>query len=145
MASAESVEMGSIVAPAAVAEVHEADVADPGAVEAIKQVQRETQSGKYGSVSTKPVTRTPEEGGPALSGTSGGGPGEIPETTWIDLEMVDQDDKPVSGERYVVTDSQGRVARGTLDEKGKAHITGVAPGSCTIEFPGVDGRGWEPA
>ncbi|MDX2132073.1 MAG: hypothetical protein SFY69_08475 [Planctomycetota bacterium] len=134
MAKAESVEMGTIVAPAAIAEAQEADVADPGAVEALKQEQREAQSGKYGSVPTEPVRPVPpEEAAP-----------DEP-LTWIEIELVDEDDNPVPGESYRVTTSDNKVATGTLNEKGFARIEYVKPGTCTVTFPRLDQDAWERA
>lgn len=140
MASPESVKMGSAVAPVEPEEVTEADVADPGEVETTKFEQRQSQSGKYGSTPVESVERTPED-----TTSDPNDPDGPPQTTWIDIELVDTNNKPVAGEPYQVTDSQNRVAAGTLDNHGKAHITGVAPGTCRITFPRLDARGWKKA
>jgi hypothetical protein len=58
---------------------------------------------------------------------------------------VDQDDKPIPGEEYEVTDSTGRIKRGHLDQNGFAHVTGISPGMCQITFPKLDITAWERA
>ena len=60
------------------------------------------------------------------------------ETTWIDIELVDEEGEPVPGERYRVVDSAGTVKEGSLDANGRAHVTGIAPGQCEIYFPNLD-------
>lgn len=134
MASPESVKMGSPVAPAEPEEVFEADVADPGVVEELKQQQRESQSGKYGSVEVEPIT-PPEEEEEAAE--------EEQELTWIEIELVDENDEPVVGEIYRVTSSDGRVKSGTLDHNGYAKVWYLTPGSCTVTFPRLDQDAWE--
>lgn len=71
---------------------------------------------------------------------------EDEETTWIELELVDEDDNPVSGERYRVTLPDGEtIATGTTDSDGMARVTGIDPGECKINFPDLDKDAWEKA
>jgi len=65
--------------------------------------------------------------------------------SWIEIEMVDEDGKPVPGEEYRVTLPDNTVTGGTLDEKGYAKITGIDPGSCKVTFPNLDKEAWEKA
>ena len=66
--------------------------------------------------------------------------------SWIEIEMVDKEDKPVSGMTYRITLSDGKtVAEGTLDDKGCARVNGIEPGSCKVTFPTLDQEAWEEA
>jgi type VI secretion system secreted protein VgrG len=66
-------------------------------------------------------------------------------TSWIEVELVGDDDKPVSGERYTVTLPDGTVEEGTLDDHGIARIEQFEPGNCKISFPDLDEEAWEEA
>ncbi len=132
MPSPKSGSAGSAVSPADPAEAQEADVADPGEVEEIKAEQRQTKTGKYGSEKAKPYKppQTTEE--------------KEKKKSWIEIEMVDEDDKPVTGMAYRITLPDGEtVAEGTLDEKGFVRVDGIEPGSCKITFPQLDQDAWE--
>ena len=128
MPSPKSGKAGSAVSPADPKQAEEADKADPGEVDKIKAEQRETKAGKYGSEKLKP---------------------HKPDTTkksWIEIEMVDEDNKPVPSEKYRITLADGEtVAEGTLDEKGFARVDGIDPGTCKITFPDLDKDAWEHA
>ncbi len=65
--------------------------------------------------------------------------------SWIEIELLDRKNKPVTGEPYRVTLSDGQtVAEGTLDEKGRARVEGLDPGTCKVTFPKRDKRSWKP-
>jgi len=131
MPSPKSGKAGSAVSPSDPAEAQTADVADPGEVEEIKADQRQTKTGKYGSEKVKP--HKPPTADEAKEKKS-----------WIEIEMVDEDDKPVTGMAYRITLPDGEtVAEGTLDEKGFARVEGFEPGSCKITFPRLDQDAWE--
>jgi type VI secretion system secreted protein VgrG len=66
-----------------------------------------------------------------------------PNRTWIELELVDEADKPVPGEPYEVELPNGKIASGTTGADGVARVTGVEPGSCKIRFPRLDKDAWE--
>lgn len=66
--------------------------------------------------------------------------------SWIEIELVDEENNPVPGEKYKVILPDGKtVAEGTLDEKGFARIEGIDPGTCKITFPNLDKDAWEKA
>ncbi|HUT35061.1 MAG TPA: type VI secretion system tip protein TssI/VgrG, partial [Planctomycetota bacterium] len=70
-------------------------------------------------------------------------PGED-KTHWIEIELVDEDGKPVPGEVYRVTLPDGSVAEGTLDKNGRAKLNGIDEGTCVVTFPELDTEAWEP-
>jgi hypothetical protein len=116
---------GKAVSPAAPTKPEDADIADPGKVDEIKAEQVKTKSGKYGSEKVKPYK------------------GDEEKTSWIEIEMVDEEDEPVTGERYKITLPDDSVAQGSLDDKGFARIEGIDPGTCKITFPDLDKEAWE--
>jgi hypothetical protein len=118
---------GTPVPPAAPKRPDAADSADPGEVSQAKADQIEKKQGKYGSTPLKP--HKPDE----------------TKKSWIEIELVDEEDQPVPGERYKIELPDGSVAEGTLDEKGFARVDGMDPGTCKITFPELDKDAWEPA
>lgn len=69
---------------------------------------------------------------------------EAEERSWIEIELVDEDDQPVTGERYRITLADGiTVAQGTTGSDGVARVSGIDPGTCKITFPDLDKDAWE--
>lgn len=133
MPSPKSGTAGKAVEPAEPEKALEADNADPGAVEEIKAEQRQTQSGKYGSTPIK--AHNPTEAAE-----------DKKKKSWIEIELVDEEDQPVVGEAYKITLPDGEtVAEGTLDDRGFARVDGIEPGTCKITFPRLDKDAWERA
>ena len=122
---------GKAVAPAAPDQAEEADIADPGKMDELKAEQVKKEEGKYGATQVTPH-KPPEED-----------EDEAEEKTWIEIEMVDEEDKPVPSKKYKVTLPDDTVAEGTLDGNGFARIEGVEPGTCKVTFPKLDGEAWE--
>jgi len=130
---------GTPVNPAAPSAPHEADVADPGEVDEAKAAQRQTKKGKYGSEKAKPHKSTTQQG----DGSSGQSSEEEKQTSWIEIELVGEDDKPIPGERYRVTLPDGSVDEGTLDQNGWARVEGFEKGDCQVTFTDLDQEAWE--
>jgi hypothetical protein len=65
-------------------------------------------------------------------------------TSWISIELLDDDGKPVPGEAYQITVPDGTVVQGSLDDKGRAKVSGFDPGTCKISFPNLDKDVWAP-
>lgn len=133
---------GTPVEPTAPSPAHEADVADPGQVSEVKADQIKTKSGKYGAQKVKPfkapagaASATPEQGSEETK----------KKTSWIEIELVGEDEKPIPGENYRITLPDNSVDEGTLDEKGFARVEGFEPGACKITFPDLDQEAWEDA
>jgi hypothetical protein len=131
MASPKSFKDVSVVAPAAPAEVKEADDADPGEVAEAKAAKLEREAGQWGEQKAKPFKPREDQ------------PGEEKQTSWIEIELVGEDDKPIAGEAYQITMPDGSVKTGTLDEKGFARVEGMDPGTCKVTFPDLDKDAWE--
>lgn len=119
---------GTPVDPTAPAAAQEADVADPGEVTKIKAKQMANNEGKYGAEPVKAHQPSEED---------------VEEKSWIEIEMVDEADEPVTGERYKIVLPDSSVAEGTLDEKGFARVDGIDPGTCQVSFPDLDKDAWE--
>jgi hypothetical protein len=66
--------------------------------------------------------------------------------TWIEIELVDEEDKGVPGVSFQVTLPDGSVAGGTTDGKGFGRVEGFEEGGdCKITFPQLDKEAWEEA
>ena len=64
-------------------------------------------------------------------------------TAWIEVELLDQNNAPMPGERYWIQLPNDENREGELDENGLARIEGVRPGTCVVRFPNIDGGDWE--
>ncbi len=62
--------------------------------------------------------------------------------SWVEIELTDQQGKPVPHERYRVVPPGGKPIEGFLDDKGVARVGGIDPGTCQISFPDLDGASW---
>ena len=131
---------GKAVPPTASKKPEDADIADPGKVAEIKAEQRKTESGKYGSQKVKPHKPPSEE-------QAEGGEKQEEEqerkTSWIEIELVGEDDEPIPGEKCKITLPDDTVAERTLDEKGCTRVEGFEKGTCKICFPELDEEAWE--
>lgn len=130
MPSPKSGKAGKAVTPTEPEKPAEADQANPGEMAKIKSQEQAAGSGKY---AVQPIPFTPPSGDEEEDG----------EKTWIEIELVDEADEPVPGEKYRITLPDGRVASGTLDKNGFARVSGIDPGTCQITFPDLDKDAWE--
>jgi hypothetical protein len=64
--------------------------------------------------------------------------------TWIEVQLIGEDDKPIPGETYAITLPGGKVLTGTLDDNGVARIDGISAGNCLVSFPNLDKEAWTP-
>jgi hypothetical protein len=65
---------------------------------------------------------------------------------WVEIELIDADDKPVADEAYRLQLPDGSIRTGKLDAKGRAYVGDiVAPGQCKVCFPEIDASEWRPA
>jgi len=65
------------------------------------------------------------------------------EKTWIEIELVDEEDRPVADEAWVITLPNGTKQSGTTDSNGRARVDGIDPGTCQVTFPKLDRDAWE--
>lgn len=64
-------------------------------------------------------------------------------TTWIQIQLVDEDCEPISGERYEIHCPDGTVRRGRTNLYGRARFDDIEqPGDCQIKFPDLDLEAW---
>jgi hypothetical protein len=128
MPSPQSGNAPSAVSPADPKKACEADNAVPGTMTEVKARQKESDDG---STPHKPPKSQEEKE-------------KKNKISWIEIEMVDQENKPVKGLPYKITLPDGNtVAEGTLDEKGFARVDNIEPGSCKVTFPTLDQEAWE--
>jgi hypothetical protein len=144
MASAKSGTAGSIVAPTDPEVAVEADVADPGESTQIQSSQQQSQSGSGGSTVAPAHRPAQQQSSSSEEAADSEEPTEA-KTSWIEIELIGEDDQPIPGEPYRITLPDGTVADGTLDEKGQARVEGFASGNCTLTFPNLDKDAWEKA
>ena len=62
--------------------------------------------------------------------------------SWLGVELVDPDGRPVPAERYEVTLADGTKRSGFLNSQGTARLSEVPPGTHTLSFPFLDERDW---
>ena len=76
------------------------------------------------------------------------GPSSVPpeaELSWIAIELVGEDGKPIPYQAYQVTLPDGTTRSGQLDNTGKAMERNIPAGQCGVSFPDLDQATWAPA
>lgn len=127
-------------------EVFEADEASPGKVAKVKAEQQQRQSGKYGLTPIVPFQgATGSQGTASSANQAENSEQEEAPSAWLEIELVDEQDQPIAGEKYQVELPDGTIAKGTLDNKGYVKIAGFEPGNCQVSFPDIDTKTWEKA
>lgn len=66
------------------------------------------------------------------------------ETSWIEIEQIDDAGRPCAGQRYEIKLPDGSTRRGRLDAHGLAHVALPSAGDCKVTFPDLDAAAWEP-
>ena len=69
---------------------------------------------------------------------------QVEETHYIEIELVDEDGKPVADEAWFVELPDGSTKSGRTDAKGFARIDGVDPGTAKVSFPDLDKKSYDP-
>jgi type VI secretion system secreted protein VgrG len=67
------------------------------------------------------------------------------ETSWIEIELLDEEGNPVPDQAYRIELADGSVREGSLDSRGRAMVRGIDPGQCGITFPDLDEHVWKKA
>jgi hypothetical protein len=64
--------------------------------------------------------------------------------TWIEIQLIGEDNKPTPGAKYRIKMPDGSVREGTLDREGVAGFDGISAGECEVSFPELDKDAWMP-
>lgn len=68
---------------------------------------------------------------------------EKKERTWVKIELVDSENKPVAGARYSIkVPNESEPRTGVLDSQGQAGYFDLDPGTCEVTFPDFDKDMW---
>ena len=115
----------------------------------VEEAAKRIESGRWSlSVVDAPQIRsvgvpTGEAGG---GGGKGGGSSSNALTdnkkTWVEVELLDKNKRPVKGMAVELTLPDGSIEKGTLSDKGSFRKDGIDPGTCKVRFPDLDGREW---
>lgn len=62
---------------------------------------------------------------------------------WIEVQLVDEDDRPVPGVRYRIELSDRRVRSGSTNANGVIRYDRLPGGTCKLTFPDLDESAWE--
>jgi translation initiation factor IF-1 len=68
--------------------------------------------------------------------------GPAKEKTWIELELIGENGLGIPSERFRIELPDGTVRDGRLDERGRARIEDINPGTCIVTFPALDEEAW---
>jgi hypothetical protein len=69
----------------------------------------------------------------------------IRERHWIEIQVIDEDNNPVSGVSYLILTPDGQDYSGVTDSEGLARVDNIVPGQCKISFPELDRDAWRAA
>lgn len=62
--------------------------------------------------------------------------------SWIEIQLIGEDDQPIPGETYAIELAGGKIVTGTLDAQGTARLDGIPGGLCKVSFPNIDKDAW---
>lgn len=79
-----------------------------------------------------------------LCKAKGEGGDKLRTRSWVEIQLVGEDDSPIPGEKYVLRLPGDKLVEGTLDAQGKARVEGIPPGQCQVAFPDLDKTAWAP-
>jgi len=130
-----------------------AAVAKMGDAEVVEQVAKRVADGRWtqflvgstpltGGSSAAQVAAAEAEAAAANSGGARRSSDESTRRTWVEVELLDHNRRPVKGAKVEVTLPDGSTTRGTLSNEGTLRVNGIDPGSCSVTFPDLDGREW---
>ena len=134
---------GSAVSPLSPTAATDASDATPGAVTSVQPGTAATPASMtLNKISpAAPSKKSAAADAPTHDPNS---PDNQDKTNFIEIVLVDQEDKPVAGEPYKVTLPDGStVADGTTDDKGYARVDNIDPGTCQVCFPRLDKTVWK--
>ncbi len=79
-------------------------------------------------------------GAAGATGTGSTPPAKEPALTWIEIQIVDEDGKPLLGETYEFTKTDGGVSKGATAAAVRADQ--IPPGKCKLKLPDLHKNGW---
>jgi hypothetical protein len=95
---------------------------------------------------TKGEELPPGEVPPDQAGITTEAEEEEEDSSWIEIELVNEAGEPQAGERYEIIAPDGEtIRRGALDQNGQAHVLIPDAGNCQISFPRLDQAAWDRA
>ena len=59
------------------------------------------------------------------------------ETTWIEVELVNETGEPARGARVLISFPDGRTRESRLDSNGRLRLDYVTAGTCQVSFPAI--------
>jgi Rhs element Vgr protein len=62
--------------------------------------------------------------------------------SWIEIELVNEEGKPVPSAKYLIELPDGTKKEGMLDSQGRARVDGIDPGTCKVSFTEYDAKDW---
>lgn len=62
---------------------------------------------------------------------------------WIEIELLDDEGKPIAGERWFIEMPDGSNLSGRTDGQGRARVDGVDPGTARVSFPDLDKKSYQ--
>jgi len=77
-----------------------------------------------------------------LTATQGTAGDKLRMRTWIEVQLIGDDDQPVPYEKYAITLPGGTVKEGRLNGEGVVRLEGIPPGICQVTFPALDQDAW---
>jgi type VI secretion system secreted protein VgrG len=136
---------GSPVSPLSPTDPQEADTANPGDND-VPTANPDTLA-TWNAANVSPIAaggvQSPASNAPTHNPND---PENKKKKSWIEIQLNDEDGKPIPGEPYKITLPDGTtIADGTLDDKGFARVDNIDPGTCQVTFPNLDKDTWEPA
>jgi hypothetical protein len=75
----------------------------------------------------------------ATQGTAGD---KLRMRTFVEFQLIGEDDKAIPGEAYAIKLPGGKVVTGELDRDGLVRLEGIPAGTCRISFPKLDKDAW---
>jgi len=116
--------------------------------ELLDRLARECERGEHGRLTLwqrQPPTADAATFAPIAQQDDPSGAGEAAEPDWIELELCDQDGRPLARQRFELELPDGTVRRGRTNAHGFARLTCILPGTCELSFPDLDASAWDRA
>lgn len=74
---------------------------------------------------------------PEKSAQASAGEGTAGEKTYFACQLLNEEGKPMVGEAFSLTVTDGSARKGNLDSEGSVYVPRIDPGQCQITFPDI--------